>query len=525
MHSLILGSYILFQGSIQRVQANEIYVKFDHKFEQGHKDGNLYDIRFSYNRTNIRRLYQAVEAAEKYLKIEFLFPGESPRRRCIQTNTLVPVYDENFDEEQMNCIQKILGCKGGSPYVILGLPGTGKTKTLVETILQLCYKRRSNARVLVCAPSNVAADYVMEQLHSQKGVQFTEDQVLRLNPSNRPFGDVKPEHIRFCYFEDFSFKCPPRSALLRYRIIVSTLMSASLLYAEGVAPGVFSHIFLDEASQASEPETMVPLSILCTRNTVVVLAGDPMQLGPVISSQKAEEHGLGKSFLERLIGYEVYSSGDNNYVTKLVRNYRCHPKILYLPSMLFYNSELVACKDETTFMVNEDLLPNKEFPILFFGIQGYDEFRVGNNSSWFNRVEASKVIEVVRRLMGTGNTRQEDIGITTPYKEQELKIKQTLGELLNMHDIEVGSVEQFQGQEKEVIIISTVRSTFKHQELDKVQNVGLLSNPRRFNVAVTRAKSLLVIVGNPHVICKVRPFHLTSLDFALIMSHFHISSN
>ncbi|RDY10645.1 putative RNA helicase SDE3, partial [Mucuna pruriens] len=487
----------IYQGFVHRVEADEVYLKFDPEFHFYHRDENRYDVHFTYNRINVRRLYQAVEAADN-LGNEFLFPSMSSRKRPIKTTALVPI-SGSFNEEQICSIKMILGCKGAPPYMIHGPPGTGKTRTIVEAILQL-YKYNKNSRILVCAPSNSAADYILEKLLAQEDVDIRENEIFRLTASTRPYEEVKPELIRFCFFDDMVFKCPPVNALIHYRIIISTYMSASLLYAEDVARGHFSHIFLDEAGQASEPETLIPVSHLCTRDTVVVLAGDQLQLGPVIYSKKADEYGLGVSYMERLSECELYASGDANYVTRLIRNYRCHPEILHLPSKLFYNGELIACRDSTAFMDIAELLPNKEFPILFYGIQGCDE-REGNNPSWFNRIEASKVIEVVRRVIAGGSIKEENIGIITPYRQQVLKIKQTL-ESLDMPEIKVGSVEQFQGQEKEVIIVSTVRSTIKHNEFDRVHCLGFLSNYRRFNVAITRAISLLVIIGNPHIICK-----------------------
>ncbi|KAJ7954859.1 Regulator of nonsense transcripts 1-like [Quillaja saponaria] len=488
----------LYQGYIHRVEADEVYLKFAPEFHLSHRDGDLYNVYFTYNRLNMRRLYQSIEAG-KNLEAEFLFPFESGRRRQIQITPLVPI-SGTLNEEQMRSIEMILGCKGAPPYVIHGPPGTGKTVAVVEAILQL-YTTQKAARILVCAPSNSAADYILEKLLNQKTVEFRENEIFRLNAHSRPYEDVKPEFIRFCFFDELVFKCPPLSALVCYRIIISTSMSASLLYAEGVEPGHFSHIFLDEAGQASEPETMIPISNLCKTETVVVLAGDPMQLGPVVYSREAESYGLGKSYLERLFDYELYYNEDENYVTKLVRNYRCHPEILYLPSMLFYNGELIACKDESVSLSSGlSFLPNKEFPVAFFGIQGCDE-REGSNPSWFNRIEASKVIEVTQKLTAAGNLREEDIGIITPYRQQVLKIKNTF-DSLSMSNIKVGSVEQFQGQEREVIIVSTVRSTIKHNEFDRIHCLGFLSNHRRFNVALTRARSLLIIIGNPHIICK-----------------------
>ncbi|KAF8388088.1 hypothetical protein HHK36_026754 [Tetracentron sinense] len=488
------------QGFIHRVEAEEVCLRFSKDFHQRHQDGNLYNFRFTYNRVNMRRLYQAVQAAEGLAR-ELLFPCQSSRRRVIKTTPMVPL-SSSLNEEQMCSVEMILGCKGAPPYVIHGPPGTGKTMTLVEAILQL-YITRMDARILVCASSNSAADHILEKLINKDIVEIKENEIFRLNATSRPYEDVHPNNISFCFFDEFVFKCPPLKALMRYRVIISTYMSASLLYAEGIRRGHFSHIFLDEAGQASEPETMIPISNLCGRETVVVLAGDPMQLGPVIFSRDAETHGLGKSYLERLFEYEFYDSEDENFVTKLVRNYRCHPAILDLPSKLFYKGELIACKEDNGSSLCDwvGLLPNKEFPVLFVGIQGCDE-REGSNPSWFNRIEASKVVEFIKKLSASTNLSEADIGVITPYRQQVLKLKKAL-ETFDMLDVKVGSVEQFQGQERQVIIISTVRSTVKHNEFDKTYCLGFLSNPRRFNVAVTRARSLLIIVGNPHIISKV----------------------
>ncbi|CAK7327087.1 unnamed protein product [Dovyalis caffra] len=492
---------IPYQGIIYRVEADEVHLKFSRDFHLCHNDRNLYNVHFKYSRVNSRRLYQAIDAA-KDLETEMLFPSETSGIRHIETSTLVPI-SCSLNEEQICSIEMILGCKGGPPYVIYGPPGTGKTTTIIEAMLQL-YQKRKSARILLCAPSNNAADYLLEKLLSEEAVHIQEHEIFRLNAPSRPFEDMKPDLIRFCLFDERIFICPPLGALTRYRIIISTYTSASLLNAEGVERGHFSHIFLDEAGQASEPESMISISNFCNRDTVVVLAGDPMQLGPVIYSRDAERYGLGKSYLERLFECESFYNENENYVTKLIRNYRCHPEILYLPSMLFYEGELMACResndDSTSLMTLTNLLPGKNFPVLFFGIQGCDE-REGNNPSWFNRIEASKVVEIIKKLTTRGNLSDTDIGVITPYRQQVLKLKKAL-EDLDMPDIKVGSVEQFQGQERKVIIVSTVRSTIKHNEFDRVHCLGFLSNPRRFNVAITRAISLLIITGNPHIISK-----------------------
>lgn len=453
----------------------------------------------------MRRLYQAIEATGK-LDTEFLFPELSSNERCIETPPLVPI-SCNLNEEQLTSVEMILGCKGGPPYVVHGPPGTGKSVTLTEAILQL-YKTQRNTRILVCAPSNSAADHMLERLTAENVVEILKEDLLRLNASSRSLVDMKSEFLDYCCFDDkeMVFTLPVYEQFLRFKIIISTYASAALLYAEGLQTGHFTHIFLDEAAQASEPETMIPMAHFYRRNTVVVLAGDPVQLGPVIFSKDAESYGLGKSYMERLCESRFYNDGNQNYVTKLVRNYRCHQHILSLPSQLFYKGDLVPCKEDDTLhpLTWKDILPNPEFPVLFKGVQGVDE-REGNNPSWFNRIEVSDVVEVIISLKEKG-IKCQDIGVITPYRQQVLKITQALETFVGS-EVKVGTVEAFQGQEREVIIISTVRSTIKHNETDKRHCLGFLSNPRRFNVAITRARSLLFAIGNPHIICKVILFY------------------
>lgn len=509
-----------------------------------HRDADQFNVSFTYNRLSMRRLYKAINSVDKLRDVlgqQLLFPGQANSQRLIKRPSFTP-FNTTLNQEQYNSVAMILGCKGPPPYVIHGPPGTGnnmilrecefvsslcfmfsrtdpivqlitgKTVTLVEAILQL-YTGNKKACILVCSSSNSASDHVLVKLLESGGTLIRERDVFRLNASSRLYDDMSQEYMQFCFFEEMVFRCPPLKALMQYRIVVSTYMSSATLQAEGLPRGHFSHIFLDEAGQASEPETMVPITSLSDRRTVVVLAGDPRQLGPVVFSKGAEDHGLGVSYLERLFYHDRYAQGNENYVTRLVRNYRCHPAILELPSKLFYEGQLVPCKESNSVMesvYNSIGLPNKEFPVLFIGIQGCDE-REGNNPSWFNRTEASKVMEIIRKIMKSDDITSADIGIITPYRQQVQKLRNAL-EILEMEYVKVGSVEQFQGQEREIIIISTVRSTVKHNEFDRVHQLGFLSNHRRFNVAITRARSLLVIVGNPHVISKVVYFFIFSLS-------------
>lgn len=247
-----------------------------------------------------------------------------------------------------------------------------------------------------------------------------------------------------------------------------------------------------------------------------MLAGDPRQLGPVLRSPLTQKHGLGYSMLERLLTYNaLYKKGPDGYnaqfITKLLRNYRSHPTILDVPNRLYYEGELQACADvmDRERFCRWEGLPQKDFPIIFHGVMGKDE-REGNSPSFFNPEEAATVTSYLKLLLtssvkkGKARLSPRNVGVISPYRKQVEKIRHCITKLdkelrgLNdIKDLKVGSVEEFQGQERSVILISTVRSSQSFVQLDLDFNLGFLKNPKRFNVAVTRAKALLIVVGNP----------------------------
>jgi helicase MOV-10 len=172
----------------------------------------------------------------------------------------------------------------------LDRPGTGKTCTVVESIIQLV-RRDTTVRVLACTPSNAAADLLVQRLAF---AGLTDKELFRLNAYSRSDEEM-PEDV-----QAFS-AIPDHATLLAYRVVLSTCSSAGMLQTLNVPPGHFSHIVIDEAAQAEEPLAMIPIAAFSTTSTNVILAGDPHQLGPVIRSTTASRFGLGKSYLKRLI--------------------------------------------------------------------------------------------------------------------------------------------------------------------------------------------------------------------------------
>jgi helicase MOV-10 len=152
-------------------------------------------------------------------------------------------------------------------------------------------RRDADSKILACTPSNAAADLLIERLAT---AGLTVNELYRLNARSRVIESI-PEDVR-------PFSGSPKPTKLRtYRVVLSTCSSAALLQTLKIRAGHFSHIIIDEAAQADEPLSLIPIAFFSNQNTNVILAGDPNQLGPVIKSGSASEAGLGKSFLQRLM--------------------------------------------------------------------------------------------------------------------------------------------------------------------------------------------------------------------------------
>ncbi|XP_022239290.1 RNA helicase Mov10l1-like isoform X1 [Limulus polyphemus] len=411
--------------------------------------------------------------------------------------------NKTLNERQKAAVKRIVSgqCRP-TPYIIFGPPGTGKTVTVVEAILQI-YLNVPSSRIIACTPSNSAADLITLRIHESKRVQAVD--LARLNAFQRIEENI-PEEIRI-----YCKNSNDLDLLSHHRIVISTCTTAGNFYSLGLTTSHFTHVFVDEAGQATEPECLVPINLAVLGDGQVILAGDPLQLGPVLRSRYAQLYGLQISLLERFMDRPVYSRDEEKFadhgnydpliVTKLVNNYRSHSAILSLPSRLFYHNELVCCasKDQRKSLCYWDGLPKTGFPIVFHGVKGSD-MREGNSPSWFNPAEVVQVVKYVQSLYRFG-LKPDDVGVITPYRKQVEKIK-TFFSSLAVEYCKVGSVEEFQGQERLAIIISTVRACEEYVEFDSLHNLGFLSNPKRFNVAVTRAQGLLVVVGDPLLLSK-----------------------
>ncbi|XP_014909667.1 RNA helicase Mov10l1 isoform X2 [Poecilia latipinna] len=500
--------------------------------------GEPLDVEFTYNRLTIRRCHNALELTKHFGEILFpsrvspqthLWTGEwmdenppvengDASKPCVdikskakqtkgkgkQTSKPMPSKGQFFNPDlnpcQKEAVKRVLEAECRPlPYVLFGPPGTGKTITLIEIILQV-YHFLPSSRVLVCTPSNSAADLICVRLHHSGFLHAAS--LARVNASSRETESL-PEVL-----QPYSRAGEDIRHAAFHRIVVSTCSSAGMFHNIGIQEGHFTHVFLDEAGQATEPESLIPISFVSERDGQIVLAGDPCQLGPIVKSNLANAFGLGMSLLERLMTNPLYTKQDWGYnpklVTKLIYNYRSHEALLMLPSKLFYLGELCfkAQREIVDSLCQWKNLPKKDFPLFFHGVRG-TEMREGNNPSWFNPVEAVQVMlyccQLAKKLYNP--VHPSDIGIIAPYRKQCEKIRVLLGKV-GLSDIKVGSVEEFQGQEFLVIILSTVRSSESVESEDLQSSLGFLANPKRFNVAITRPKALLIIVGDPHTLIR-----------------------
>jgi len=452
-------------------------------------------------RVPLRRQHQALRANHHVPHL--LFPQAT--HAAVSTATLsrqsISLYDRKIgnNPRQLQAIKQILALPPKSPpFIIFGPPGTGKTVTIVEAIKQIL-RHDPGAHILACAPSNSAADVIASRLSEL----LKTHELFRFYAPSREKKTVPPALTRFTFVNsDNLFSHPSLDKVKSFRVIVCTCVSAGFTFGIGVERGHFSHVFVDEAAQATEPEVMVVIKNTANASTKLILSGDPKQLRPIIHSAIANELGLGVSYLERLMEHRG-SSGGTSGVVKLLNNYRSHPAIIRYPSERFYDGELAASGELSSInsCLNLEPLVRGKYPVIFCAVEGQDA-REASSPSFFNPEEILQVKAYVQQLLADGRAvpriEPSHIGVIAPYRAQCTKLRKALKPIAP--EIKIGSVEEYQGDERRVIIITTVRSSRDYINYDLRYTLGFVANPRRLNVAVTRAKALLIIVGDPLVL-------------------------
>ena len=398
--------------------------------------------------------------------------------------------------------------------LIQGPPGTGKTVTAATLIYHLV--KIEKHQVLVCAPSNVAVDQLTERIHrtglkvvrvaakSREAVGSSVDfltlhQQVRNNknyPELQRLIKIKEDQGQWNRVDERQYlhylRACEREILTNADVICCTCVGAGEPRLVGMK---FRTVLIDEATQATEPECLIPM-VMGAKH--VVLVGDHKQLGPVVMSKKAARAGLSQSLFERLVLLGIRP-------VRLQVQYRMHPCLSEFPSNMFYDGSLqngVTSADRIRRQLDFPW-PNVETPMMFFTNLGQEEIS-SSGTSYLNRTEAANVERVVTKFLKSG-IKPEQIGVVTPYDGQRsfvvqyMKMNGPLAKEL-YEEIEVASVDAFQGREKDYIILTCVRS-------NEHQGIGFLNDPRRLNVGMTRAKYGLVILGNPKVLSRHPLWH------------------
>ncbi len=442
----------------------------------------------------------------------------------------IDILDPELNPSQVEAVKLALAAQDVA--ILHGPPGTGKTTTVVEVIRQAV---RRGERVLVCAPSNTAVDNLLERL------LFWNEEAVRIGHPARVLPALREHTLDLMVERHSDVKLARRyqkeaQALLRQaakftrgkpppgfkqelradaramldeakrleaRAVERILDEVPIvcgtttgLDSEVLGRRYFDLLIIDEACQSTEPGNWIPL----LRANKVVLAGDHCQLPPTILSRDALAEGFGVSLLERLVG--LYG---HQITRRLTVQYRMHRDIMTFSSREFYDDELLADESVVGHTLADlpglERTPFTESPIEFIDTAGagYDEQIEADGDSKLNPQEAGLVINRVQALLQTGLDPRQ-IAVIAPYSAQV----RLLRDRLKVTGLEIASVDGWQGREAEAVVISMVRSNPQGE-------IGFLGDVRRMNVALTRARRKLIVIGDSATLASL-PFYQRLLE-------------
>ena len=502
------------------------------------------NVQLAFDETTYRLMFEALDRTIRargrlgYLRDLFYSNQKA------ETFSFAPMQFPFLNDSQERAVNEVLRAKDVA--VVHGPPGTGKTTTLVEAIYETL--RREN-QVLVCAQSNMAVDWISEKLVDRginvlrlgnptrvndKMLSFTYERRFESHPdytqlwairkairqlrANRKRGD-RTFHQKIERLKEREIELDLRIRAQIFgeaRVIACTLVGSANRLLDGMK---FGTLFIDEAAQALEAACWIPIR----RASRVILAGDHCQLPPTIKSIAAMKGGLDKTLMQRIVEHKPEA------VTLLTMQYRMNEAIMRFSSDWFYHGQVVAAPEvkfrgildldvpmEWREIANEELrMKNEEFVGGKKG--GFNEEFVGENFGRVNKPEARETLMALAEyFVKIGRQRiideRIDVGIISPYRAQV----QYLRHLIKKTDffkpfrkiISVNTVDGFQGQERDVILVSLVRSNEEGQ-------IGFLRDLRRMNVAITRARMKLIILGDVATLTK-HPFYKKLWEYCLL---------
>ena len=486
---------------------------------------HLLGIQIGIDNTSFRVMNEALSEAERkdderFLRLRNVLLGlRSPARR-----QLPQISFPWLNRSQQDAIQRVVEAQEVS--IIHGPPGTGKTTTLVEAVIETLQRE---TQVLVCAPSNAAVDWISEQL-MRRGIHVLRvgnplrmsDEMLECSYERRY--SAHPDYhelwnIRKALREgakgEQAHRLRQRETELEIKINADLFEQASVVSCTLIGSAYrimerrhFNTLFIDEAAQALEPACWAAI----LKADRVIMGGDHPQLPPTVKSLAAAKGGLADTLMQKVVALWPQA------VSLLTVQYRMNEAIMDFPSHWFYEGRLLAAPEAA----NRQVSP-LDTPLMWIDTSASSE--VGSRSaemadapqlrapdselrtrtgSLTNAQEARLVIHTLRdyiEMVSPQKVESEriDFGIITPYRGQARLIRRLLKmqhffRKLKRH-ITVGTVDGFQGQERDVIVISLVRDNAEG-------NIGFLRDLRRMNVAMTRARMKLIIVGNTETLCR-----------------------
>ena len=483
-------------------------------------------VQLSFDETSYRMMFDALDRTMRargrlaYLRDLFYTPAMKAQRFSFPDMGF-----QYLNRTQEHAVNEVLRAKDVA--IVHGPPGTGKTTTLVEAIYETL---RREPQVLVCAQSNMAVDWISEKLVDRglnvlrignpsrvddKMLSFTYERRFEAHPDypqlwalrkairelrkNRKRGDEK-FHQKLERLKDRATALEigiNQQLFSEARVVASTLVGSGHRLLEGMK---FGTLFIDEAAQALEAACWIPIR----RASRVVFAGDHCQLPPTVKCYEALRGGLGRTLMERICDTRP------EVVTLLTVQYRMNEEIMRFSSDWFYHN-MVQSAPEVKYRSILDL----DIPITWIqppaaspSAPKHENTPSETSFSYSNEGEARLTLLALRayfELIGKQRLLSEriDVGIISPYRAQVQLIRRLLRKQEFFKPfrslISVNTVDGFQGQERDIIVISLVRSNDDGQ-------IGFLRDLRRMNVAITRARMKLIILGDRHTLCR-HPFY------------------
>ena len=477
-------------------------------------------IQLFFDETSYRLMFDALDRVTRaktgrLAALRDIFYTKAPAQRF----TFDPIRFPWLNPSQEHAVNEVLRAKDVA--IVHGPPGTGKTTTLVEAIYETL---RRESQVLVCAQSNMAVDWISEKLVDRgvavlrignptrvndKMLSFTYERRFESHPDypqlwsiRKAIRELRSQKKRPDSWHQKMDRLKSRATELELRIrsslfgearvVACTLTGAANRVLEGEK---YSTLFIDEAAQALEAACWIAIR----KAGRVVFAGDHCQLPPTVKSIAALKGGLGKTLMERIVEQKP------QVVTLLKVQYRMNEQIMHFSSDYFYHGEV-----ETAPEVSHRGILDYDVPMMWIDtadVDGKEEF-VGESFGRINRAEAEltlHTLELYFQKIGKQRILDEsiDVGIISPYRAQVQLLRKMIRarEFFRpyRHLISVNTVDGFQGQERDVVLISLVRS-------NEGGDIGFLRDLRRMNVAITRARMKLIILGSAQTMTS-HPFY------------------